>query len=220
MKTETILGIDRGAAKIGAASVIDMTGKLIVNRLGLEGAAFALEMARLGKRIAEVQHKGTQRGGVIRLRGRKADSIIGEYANRLINEAVKYRSQIALERVDSISVARFLSLGHFRKLQNVLTYKAERVGLPPPVEVPAAHISHTCSKCGNKAPENRPKQDSAGRAIQDVFRCTGCGFETNADDNASEVIALMALHQRMNRGKLMEFDQFQEWLTKGKGRDG
>jgi hypothetical protein len=214
MKTETILGIDRGAAKIGAASVIDMTGKLIASQLDLEGAAFAVEMARLGKRIADAQRKGHQRGRVFRLRGRKADSIIGEYANRLVSEAVKCRSQIALEKVDSISMARFLTQSQFRKLHDALAYKAERVGLPPPIEVPAAYTSQTCSKCGNKAPENRPKHDSEGKAIQDVFRCTSCGFEANADDNASEVIALRALHQQMNGGRFQKFDQFQEWLKK------
>jgi transposase len=190
IKTETILGIDRETAKIGAASVIDMAGKLIVNRLDLEGAAFAVEMARLTKRTAEVQRTGHQRGRVFRLRGRKADSIIGEYANRLVSEALKYRSQIALQRADSTSTARFLTQNQSRKLQDALTYKAERVGLPPPFEVPAAYAFQTCSKCGNKTPENRPKHDTEGKTIQGVFRCVSCGFEANADDNASEVVAL------------------------------
>jgi transposase len=119
-----------------------------------------------------------------------------------------------LEKVDSISMARFLTQSQFRKLHDALAYKAERVGLPAPVEVPAAYTSQTCSKCGNKAPENRPKHDSEGKAIQDVFRCTTCGFEANADDNASEVIALRALHQQMNGGKFQKFDKFQEWLKK------
>lgn len=44
-------------------------------------------------------------------------------------------------------------------------------------EVPAAHTSQECSKCGHICPENRESQA--------VFRCQGCGFEHHADINAA-----------------------------------
>jgi transposase len=133
---------------------------------------------------------------------------------------VKHRSQIALEKLDSTSMARFLTQSQFRKLHDALSYKAERMGLPVPVEVPAAYTSQTCSNCGHKAPENRPKHDSEGKSIQDVFQCVACGFQANADDNASEVIALRGLHQEINGGRFQKFDEFQSWLKEVKGRDG
>ena len=210
--TETFLGVDRGAAKIGAATVIARSGGVIAEKIELEGAVFSAEMALWRKRIAELQRKGIQRHRAFRLRGRKADIAIGEYANRLVATALKHRSQIALESIKGTAMGRFLTQSQFQKLHQALTYKAERVGLPPPVEVPAAYTSQTCARCGHKAPENRPRRDAAGRSVQAVFHCVACGSEANADDNASEVIALRALHQELNGGKFQKFDVFQSWL--------
>ena len=220
VQTETFMGIDRGAVKIGAASVVDRAGKLVASRLDLEGASFSAEMARLRKRIALAQKKGRQRGRLFRLRGRKSDSILGEYANRVVTEALKHKAQIALERIAATSMARFLTQSQFTKLRQALTYKAERVGLPPPLEVPAAYTSQTCARCAHRAPENRPKRDAEGRSLQDVFRCVVCGYEANADSNASEVIALRALHQEQNGGKFQKFGPFQQWRKQVRGRDG
>jgi len=177
VQTETFMGIDRGAVKIGAPSVVDRGGKLVASRLDLEGASFSAEMARLRKRIALAQKKGRQRGRLFRLRGRKSDSILGEYANRVVTEALKHKAQIALERLAATPMARFLTQSQFTKLRQALTYKAERVGLPPPLEVPAAYTSQTCVRCAHQAPENRPKRDAEGRSLQDVFRCVVCGYE-------------------------------------------
>jgi transposase len=146
------------------------------------------------------------------LRGRKADIAIGEYANRLVAEAVKHKSQIVLESIQGTTMVRFLTQSQFQKLHRALTYKAAREGLPAPVEVPAAYTSQTCAQCGHKDPGNRPKKDADGRRLQDVFRCLSCGYKANADDNASEVIALRALHQEQKGGKFQKFDAFQSWL--------
>jgi IS605 OrfB family transposase len=156
----------------------------------------------------------------MRLRGRKADAIIGEYANRIVAAAAEHRSQIAIEKIDATSMARFLTQSQFAKLHASLTYKAERVGLPAPIEVPAAYTSQTCAKCGHWCRENRPKRDAQGKSIQDVFRCMSCGYECNADDNASEIIALRALHQLKEGGKFQKFGVFLNWLKKETGRDG
>jgi transposase len=103
----------------------------------------------------------------------------------------------------------------------MLTYKAEREGLPAPVEVPAAYTSQTCARCGHKDAANRPKKDAAGKAIQDVFLCMACGHKANADSNASLIIALRGMHQKENGGKLYKkFDLFQQWLKELIGRDG
>lgn len=218
--TETFMGIDRGAAKIGAATVIDKTGRVVMERLNLEGSAFSREMARLRARIASAQSKGKQTGRLFRLRGRRSEIVIGEYANRVVAAALRHKSQIAIEKVDAGSMARFLSQSQFRKLHDALAYKAERAGLPGPVEVPARYTSQTCAKCGYQSPENRPKKDEHGNTIQDFFRCLACGYTANADDNASEVIALRALHQAQKGGKFQKFVEFQNWLRELKGRDG
>lgn len=218
--TETVLGIDRGAAKIGAGTVVDQRGCVVTRGIDLEGTSFSAEMARQRKLIAELQRTGKQHGRRLRVRGRKSDIIIGEYANRVVALANEKRCQIAIEKIDATSMARFLTQSQFTKLKAALSYKAERLGLPAPIEVPAAYTSQTCARCGHKARENRPRRDATGRAIQDVFQCVECGYQANADDNASEVIALRGLHQQLQGGKFQKFDLFQLWLKSISGRDG
>ena len=73
----TVLGVSRGTAKLGSATVIDGNGRILVSRLELEGAGFAAEMARLRQKIAKLQQQGRRTEKVFRLRGRKANAIIG-----------------------------------------------------------------------------------------------------------------------------------------------
>lgn len=217
--TETILGIDRGAAKLGSATVVNMEGATLLRGLDVSGAAFTDEMARLRRRIAQLQKKGYRQGRVFRLRGRKADIIIGEYANRIVEKALEHKAQIVIEKINATSMALFLSQSQFTKLKDKLEYKAARAGLPEPIEVPAAYTSQTCARCGHRAPENRPKKDDAGKTLQDVFRCVACGYEANADDNASEIIALRAVHQIQQGGKFQKFEVFNKWLKTLSGRE-
>jgi IS605 OrfB family transposase len=220
IETETFLGIDRGAAKIGAATLIDRQGKPIQADLDLDGAAFAAEMRRFEELIKRLQQSGKQRSRKFSLRGKRGDIILGEYANRIVAIAKQNRSQIVIEAIKGVTMGRFLKQSQFTKLKQMLTYKAEREGLPAPVEVPAAYTSQTCAKCGHKDAANRPKKDAAGKAIQDVFLCVACGHSANADSNASQIIALRGLHQLENGGKFKKFDLFQQWLKELIGRDG
>jgi IS605 OrfB family transposase len=220
VEIETFLGVDRGAAKLGAASLIDREGRLIESGFDLDGSAFAAEMRRFEARIAYLQKRGIQRSRRFSLRGKRADAILGEYANRIVAIAEKNRSQIVIEAIRGRVMGRFLKQSQFAKLKQMLSYKAERLGLPAPIEVPAAYTSQTCAQCGHKDAANRPKKDEAGRALQDVFRCVACGYAANADSNASRVIALRGLHQLENGGRFKKFDLFQQWLKEVIGRDG
>jgi len=217
---ETYLGIDRGAAKIGAATLIDRDGRPIETNLDLDGDAFKVEMKQHEEYIIRLQKLGKQRSRKFSLRGKRAEIILGEYANRIVAIAKQKRSQIVIEAIRGVTMGRFLKQSQFTKLKQILTYKAEREGLPAPVEVPAAYTSQTCSKCGHKDAANRPKKDAAGKAIQDVFLCVACGHSANADSNASLIIALRGMHQLENGGKFKKFDLFQQWLKELTGRDG
>ena len=220
VETETYLGIDRGAAKLGAATLIDRQGKPLETNLDLDGDAFKAEMRDHEERIVRLQKLGKQRSRKFSLRGKRADIILGEYANRIVAIAKENRSQIVIEAIKGVTMGRFLKQSQFTKLKQTLTYKAEREGLPAPVEVPAAYTSQTCAKCGRKDAANRPRKDAAGKAIQDVFLCIACGHSANADSNASQIIALRGLHQIENGGKFKKFDLFQQWLKDSIGRDG
>ena len=220
IEPETILGLDRGAAKIGSASILDFNGRVVATGLNLDGAAFGREMAAYRKRIADLQRRGIQKSRKFKLRGRRSDAILGEYANALIEFAFEYKSQIVIEKIDGPMMGRFLTQSQFAKLKQLLTYKALRLGLPAPIEIPAARTSQTCSRCGHWSAENRPKRDLEGNAIQDVFRCVLCGFEANADENASIIIGLRGLQQIGNGGKFSKWDVFEPWLKATLGRDG
>lgn len=220
VETETFLGIDRGAARLGAATLIDRQGVLIETGFDLDGSAFAAEMRRFEAQTRRLQKRGIQRSRRFSLRGKRADAVLGEYANRIVAIAAEHRSQIVIEAIKGRVMGRFLKQSQFAKLKQMLTYKAERLGLPAPVEVPAAYTSQTCSLCGHKDAANRPRKDQSGRAVQDVFQCVSCGYTSNADSNASRIIALRGLHQMENGGKFKKFDLFQQWLKEVIGRDG
>lgn len=72
----------------------------------------------------------------------------------------------------------------YYQLQEFIEYKAKREGIKV-VYVDPAYTSQTCSQCGNIDKENRPSQE--------IFKCTECGFELNADHNAAINIARKAL---------------------------
>ena len=208
---QSFLGIDRGAAMIGAATIIDGAGLAIARRIDMEGETFNRELKWFEFRIAQAQRNGRKKTRLFRKRRRWAAIKIGEYANRVVAEAAAHRSQIVLEKIDERSMARFLTRSQFAKLRVAITYKAERLGLPKPIEVPAAYTSQTCARCGHCAAANRPRKDNEGRALQAAFRCVQCGYEANADQNASEIIALRGMHQALH-DKFQKFSVFQKWL--------
>jgi transposase len=193
---------------------------VIATGLNLDGAAFASDMAAYRNKIADLQRRGIQKNRKFKLRGRRSDAILGEYANALIAFAREYRSQIVMEKIDGPMMGRFLTQSQFAKLKKMLTYKALRVGLPGPIEIPAARTSQTCARCGHWSANNRPKRDAEGRSLQDVFRCIACFSEANADENASIIIALRGLQQVENGGKFSKWVVFEPWLKAILGRDG
>ena len=216
--TESFFGLDRGAAMIGAATGIEFRVKC-GNGLIFTVSLLPTRCVLHQRRVAEAQRDG-KRAFNFRLRGRRAKIILGEYANKLITKAIEHKSQIVLEKLDAKIFSRhFLKQSQIRKLHDMLTYKAERAGLPAPIEVPAAYTSQTCARCGHHDPANRPHVDADGRAIQHLFRCTGCGYTANADENASEIIALRGLHQTQYGGRFQKFDVFRVWLQSQIGRD-
>ena len=68
----------------------------------------------------------------------------------------------------------------YYQLQQYIEYKAEREGIQVRYIDPA-YTSQTCARCGHIDKENRQTQEK--------FICTKCGFELNADHNASINIA-------------------------------
>ena len=66
-------------------------------------------------------------------------------------------------------------------LQSKIQYKAEEKGVKV-IKVNSQYTSQRCSKCGYIDSKNRPEQKK--------FHCLKCGFETNADFNASQNLSI------------------------------
>jgi IS605 OrfB family transposase len=64
----------------------------------------------------------------------------------------------------------------YHELQTMIQYKAKMNGIQV-MFINPAYTSQTCSECGCVDKENRKTQEK--------FKCTACGFEANADHNAS-----------------------------------
>ena len=78
----------------------------------------------------------------------------------------------------------FLKNWPYYDLQQKIEYKAKEAGISV-VYVAPQFTSQRCSKCGAIHKDSRPEQAK--------FLCTECGFEANADYNASQNIALKGI---------------------------
>jgi len=77
----------------------------------------------------------------------------------------------------------------FAELRNIIEYKATTIGKKV-AAIDPRYTSRTCSKCGFQKKENRN-----GR----IFKCKNCGFQIDADLNASRNIATFS---RTDRSRL------------------
>lgn len=108
------------------------------------------------------------------------------YNHNLSREIVNFAKthkceQINLENLTGNTFdSKILGSWSYYELQEMITYKADRVGIKVK-KVSAAYTSQTCSRCGHVDKENRQTQDK--------FKCSKCEFELNADHNAAINIA-------------------------------
>ena len=103
-------------------------------------------------------------------------------SKRIIEFAKKYKClYINMEKLtkDGFDNAILRNWSYY-ELQNMVEYKADRIGIKVRYVNPA-YTSQTCSRCGHVDKENRQTQEK--------FVCTKCGFELNADHNAAINIA-------------------------------
>jgi len=109
----------------------------------------------------------------------------------IVDIALQYDNPVVcLERLDGIRnrlkgskrFKRMVSSWAFRELINFIEYKCARYEIPV-LFVDPRGTSKACSRCGHSSASNRPDQSH--------FRCTECGYQTNADRNAALNIAAL-----------------------------
>lgn len=116
----------------------------------------------------------------------KERNFANTYNHSISKKVVEFAKQHKCEKIHLEKLTKdgfpntILSNWSYYELQNMIEYKAKREGIK--VEyIDPAYTSQTCSRCGNVDKENRQTQEK--------FVCTKCGFELNADHNASINIA-------------------------------
>lgn len=112
------------------------------------------------------------------------DTANHKYSRALIDYAVKNNcGTIQMEELTGVTenANRFLKNWSYFDLQTKIEYKAKEAGIKV-VYIKPKYTSQRCSKCGYIDKENRPTQAN--------FKCLICGFEENADYNATQNIAI------------------------------
>ena len=189
--TDGVLGVDLGIVSLATDS---------------EGRSYSGEAVKACRRRAKrlrafLQSRGTKnaRKHLRRIRRRTANyqrHVNHCISKHLVQNALLSRKALALEDLTSIrerasafsrDVKWQMGNWAFHQLGSFVSYKAKMAGLPV-VFVDPRNTSRTCSLCGHCAKENRKSQSQ--------FLCLSCGFQANADVNASANIARKGLDAR------------------------
>ena len=104
-------------------------------------------------------------------------------SKRVVEYALKNHAKyINIEDLSGYSADDFvLRNWSYYQLQEYITYKADKEGIVVR-KVKSYYTSQRCSKCGNI--------EEGQRTTQAKFKCIKCGYEENADFNASRNIEL------------------------------
>ncbi len=191
METDGVLGVDLGIVELATDS---------------EGRQYSGEAVKACRRRARAHRAGLQRTGTrrakrtLRKMSRKASRFCRHVnhviSKQLVHSALSSRKALALEdltgireRANGFSREMRWQMGNwaFFQLANFVTYKARKAGVSV-VFVDPRNTSRTCSVCGHC--------DKANRKSQACFLCLHCGFQANADANASANIARKGLEAR------------------------
>lgn len=191
---DTILGVDLGISKPIVASVYSDKSRFIID--GNEILAFRARVEQRKKALQkQSRYCGNGRvGHGIKTRIQSIDKLRNKiscfrettnfkYAKALVEYAVKKNcGTIQMEDLSGISSDdAFLKQWSYFDLQQKITNKAAEYGIEV-IKINPEYTSQRCSKCGFIHKDNRHTQSK--------FKCLQCGFNENADYNASQNISI------------------------------
>lgn len=191
---DKILGVDLGKAKAVVASIYGDRDSFVIDGGEVDEVRRRIEsrkksLLQQGKYCGEgrIGHGYTTRTKPLDKIGDKIsrcrDTINHKYSKHLVDYAVKNGcGVIQIEDLSGINKrSTFLQNWDYFDLQTKIKYKAAEQGIKV-VDIQPAYTSQRCSKCGYIHADNRTEQAK--------FKCIKCGFEANADYNASQNIAI------------------------------
>jgi len=191
IETNGVLGVDLGIVELATDS---------------EGHSYSGAAVKAMRRSTRAHRAGLQKCGTkrakrtlkkMRLKASRFSKHVNHVISKqLVQSALSSRKALALEdltgikeRASAFNREMRWQMGNwaFFQLGQFIVYKAKRVGLPT-VFVDPRNTSRRCSECGHC--------DKANRKSQSCFLCLQCGFQSNADVNASANIARKGLETR------------------------
>lgn len=200
----TAVGIDRGVTTSAATS--DGQTFQVAGLTPGEAKRLHVLQRSFARQIKGSNRRERTKVSIAKLRGREA-SRRRDFAHQVSHTLTRDHELVAIEALDVVAMSRSakgtvespgtnvsqkrglnraIRAQGWGMLRTCLKYKSEwRGGLL--TEVDPAYTSQTCSQCSHRASESRESQAS--------FRCTACGYQANADINASRVILTRALNR-------------------------
>ena len=199
---EKILGVDLGESYVLYASSVQERGILKIEggevteyARGLERRKHSLQQQARYCGEGRIGHgTKTRVDSVYKAEDRIAsfrDTINHRYSKALIDYAVKNGyGTIQMEDLsaikDNLGFPKRLQHWTYYDLQTKIINKAKEHGIAV-IKIDPQYTSQRCSKCGYI--------DSANRPSQEKFCCTSCGYECNADYNASQNISVKGIEK-------------------------
>ncbi len=176
------IGVDLGVCRPAVTSDNRFHGKRCWREVSKRRFRLKRKLQANGSKSAK-RHLRTLAGREMRFR-RDCDHVLSKNilagiaagTTVVIENLTNIRQRVKATKGDA---RRRLHAWSFAQLAGFLTYKAEMAGLRV-VGVDPRHTSQRCSRCGYIYRGNRPSQSR--------FHCRSCGFQHNADLNASKSI--------------------------------
>jgi len=187
---QLMVGVDIGLTNLAVAAAVDSAGK--------HGAELwsGSQAAEVRNRFSQQKQQAQSDGEYEQIRDDEAryiEHVCHTISRAVVDWTLTYdRPKIVLEDLTDIRETfirrerehtaderRALHSWPFRKLQDMIEYKATESGVPVSYIDPR-HTSQICNECGHKSEANRS-------GVQ--FACESCGYQVHADVNAAINIA-------------------------------
>lgn len=186
------VGVDLGERTLYSAAVVDRsTNPDSIQDVQIEsGDEFRHHRNRLDTRLKEKMEQ-KHKDKLSHQRQRYTNQVTNRITREIVKLAVEHSP--AGIRVEDLTGYRQTAADPIHdwpqnQIRTQLAYKATQQGIPV-LEVPPAHTSVTCRKCGVT------DEDSRVPTNPDIFNCTECGYEVHADLNAAINIATGGIHE-------------------------
>lgn len=178
-ETEKWLGVDVGWNNLATSAIVTLED---VSQVNFHGSELKTRIIQLKHLLKEYQRSGRSwKKWDFRLRN-VIRNAVGSVAKEVVEKAKKNKCGVAMEDLSFMTSTKRWLIPRY-KLQMAVKTLCQREGIPFKL-VRATYTSITCNKCGYGNKANRNGKN---------FKCLKCGYQVNADVNASMNIGREAI---------------------------